>query len=146
MGTYYGYNCYKNNNDKNSNFSSTSGYNLDVAGDGSVTGKFNGYTITSSDSTTNTLTFTKKDGTVGYGKYLKASDGRIFMMTYYSGPYTTTFPIDINFLVLKTDPNEILSWAQTCVDNVFTVKVSVNGTLTYTINIDTSAETFTFAE
>ena len=144
MGSYYGYNCYGTTN-KTGSFTSSGSYNIKVDGYGVVTGKFNDYTITSFDSSTGTITFTKTDGKVGYGKYLKADDGRIFIMTYYSGPYTT-FPKDIDFLVLNTNSSEKLSYEQSKSDNVFTVKVSVDGTLTYTINIDTSAGTFTFAE
>ncbi len=138
-GSYYGYNCYGTS--KSGDFSSSGGLNINIDGYGDTSGKFE-YSISSVDSTTNTITFVKGSET-GYGKYLKAEDGRIFIITYYNKPYTT-FPTDIDFLVLNTDSTQKLSYVQSKSGTVFTVKVSVNGTVTYVINIDTSAQTMTF--
>ncbi len=138
-GSYYGYNCCGTT--KSGDFSSSGSYNINIDGYGATSGKFD-YSISSVDSTTNTITFVKGSET-GYGKYLKADDGRIFIITHYSKPYTT-FPTDIDFLVLNTDSTQKLSYVQSKSGTVFTVKVSVNGTVTYVINIDTSAQTMTF--
>ncbi len=143
-GSYYGYNLYYSSYypTKTGNFTANNALNIKIDGYGTTSGKFD-WKITNVDETAGKITFTKGNS-VGYGWYLKAADGRIFIITGYTQP-TDEIGTDMNFLVLNTNSSETLSYKQTKSGNVFTVVVSVDGVDTYTVNIDTSAKTFTFA-
>ncbi len=138
-GSYYGYNCYSYYNGKSNKFSSTT---LSVDGYGETSGRFD-WTIKEIDKSTGKITFTRNSQDA-YGWYLKADDGRIFIITGCNAP-SSKITTDLYFMVLNTDSSEALSYSQTQSGDVYTIVVSVNGTATYTVNIDTKGQTFTFA-
>ncbi len=137
--SYVGYNCYSS---KNGSTNISNAYNLEVNGYGVTSGRFDNTIVSASNGT---ITF--KDGSLG--KYLKAEDGRIFLITYYTGPYpATSYPNDLAFFVSKNGTETITYNQKGTTEGtakIFTVEVLVDGTVTYTVKItsDSTNKIFT---